>query len=139
MVFDKEYFKAYYLANKDKIKERQKEYSKQYYLNNKEHIAEHNKQYYLNNNEKIAEHNKVYSQTDNGKKTNRINTWKQIGVISDDFNELYNKYINTNNCDNCDVELIHGNFGFNKKVLDHCHKTGKFRNVLCNGCNIRRG
>ena len=105
----KEYFKQYQLANKEKIKEYKKEYSKE------------------------------YNKTENRKKSNRVNTWKQTGVISDNFDKLYNKYINTNNCDNCDVELIHGNFGNNKKVLDHDHETGQFRNILCCGCNLRRG
>ena len=112
-----------------------KQYNKQYQLNNKEKLAEYQKEYRLNNKDKIAE----YRQTENGKKTKRINTWKRLGVISDDFNELYEKYINTNNCDNCDIELIHGMFGNNKKCLDHDHTTGQFRNILCCGCNLRRG
>ena len=119
-----------------------KEYKKQYYLNNVEKIKEQQKQYKLNNVEKIAEykkeHIKEYRQTENCKKTKRINNWKRSGVISENFDELYNKYINTTNCDNCDIELIYGIYGNNKKCLDHCHKTGQFRNVLCCGCNNRR-
>tara|TARA_R110000751_G_C13688347_1_gene472023 strand:+ start:136 stop:510 length:375 start_codon:yes stop_codon:yes gene_type:complete len=120
-------------------KEYMKQYNKQYKLANKEKTKEYNKQYELNNKEQKKEYNKVYCQTENGKKFNRINNWKQLGVISDDFNELYNKYINTNNCEECNVELIHGMYGSNKKCLDHNHTTGKFRNILCNGCNLRRG
>ena len=116
-----------------------KQYGKQYRLANKEKIKEYKKQHYLNNIEKILEQKKEYHQTENGKKSRRINTWKQIGVISENFDELYNKYINTTKCDNCDIELIHGNFGNNKKCLDHNHKTGQVRNVLCHCCNIRRG
>ena len=127
----KEDMKQYYLNNKEKFKA--------YYLANNEKLKEQHKQYKLNNKDKIKEQKKEYQKTDNGKKSLRIASWKQLGVISDDFNELYEKYINTNNCDNCDVELIHGMFGNNKKCLDHCHTTGQFRNVLCHGCNIRRG
>tara|TARA_R110001606_G_scaffold158946_1_gene302835 strand:+ start:132 stop:482 length:351 start_codon:yes stop_codon:yes gene_type:complete len=111
-----------------------KAYSKQYYLNNREKLKEQSKQYYLNNAEKVAE----YGKTENGKKLNRITNWKHRGVITDDFDELYEKYINTNNCEECNVELIHGMFGSNKKCLDHNHKTGQFRNILCQGCNLRR-
>jgi hypothetical protein len=131
MVFDKkQYSKEYYLNNKEN--------RKQYRLANKEKIKEQQKQYYLNNKEHMAENNREYRQKENGKKSARIANWKQYGVISDDFDELYIKYINTTKCDNCDIELIHGMYGNNKKCLDHCHKTGQFRNVLCNGCNLRR-
>ena len=128
MVFDKkQYSKEYRLANKDKAVEYQKQYSKQYRLNNVEKLAEYQKTY-----------GKEYRQSKNGKKIERINKWKHRGVITENFNELYEKYINTTNCDNCDIELIHGSLGANKKCLDHDHKTGQFRNILCHGCNIRR-
>ena len=134
MADKKAYDKQHYLNNKDKIKEQKK----QYRLANKEKIAELNKEHYLNNKEHIAEQHKQYYKTENGKKSYRITTWKQRGVITENFDELYDKYINTNNCEECNVELIHGNFGNNKKCLDHDHETGQFRNVLCCGCNLRR-
>ena len=28
--------------------------------------------------------------------------------------------------------------GKGSKVMDHCHETGKFRNILCHNCNILR-
>ena len=115
-----------------------KEYGKQYRLANKDKAVEYQKEYRLNNTEQTKEYNTMYGQTENGKKSNRINNWKQLGVITENFDELYIKYINTNNCEECNVELIHGMYGSNKKCLDHCHKTGQFRNVLCCGCNVRR-
>jgi hypothetical protein len=127
----KQYKKQYYINNKEKIKQQQKQYK----LNNKEQ----QKQYKLDNKDKIKEQVTEYRQTYNGKKSYRISNWKQSGVISDDFNELYEKYINTTNCEECNVELIHGMFGNNKKCLDHDHETGQFRNILCCGCNLRRG
>ena len=100
---------------------------------------EYFKQYYLENKEKKVEYMKEYRKTETGKKLNRITNWKFSGVVSEDFNLLYDKYINTNNCEECDIELIHGQCGSNKKCLDHCHKTGLFRNILCHTCNTRRG
>lgn len=137
----KEYNKKYYQANKDKIseynkknpkteeqKEYKKEYDKKYREANKERIKEQN-----------AERSKKFRQTEKGKKNQRIKTWKFKGVICDDFNKLYNYYINCKFCEECNVELIEGCYGANKKCLDHDHTTGLFRNVLCNTCNGNRG
>jgi hypothetical protein len=114
--------------------EERKAYQKEYREKNKEKIKEYRKEYKLNNKEQIKE----YNQTDAGKKNRRIRRWKQIGVKSEDFNSLYEYYLNCNNCENCDIELIEGNYGANRRCLDHSHKTGLFRNVLCNTCNVRR-
>ena len=111
---------------KDPVK--RKEYSKEWYKNNKEYKKEYQKEY-----------DKEYKQTDAGKKTNTINNWKQTGLICDNIEELYEKYINTWECDNCSIELVTGKYGANRRCMDHCHKTGKFRNILCHCCNIQRG
>lgn len=66
-------------------------------------------------------------------KKGRIKLWKKRGIINDDFNELYSKYLDTKNCELCNIEF--GGKGKNKKCLDHDHVTGLFRNVLCNNCN----
>ena len=53
---DKEYYKEYYIENKDKIKQQyinNKEKIKQRYIDNKEKINEYNKQRYLVNKDKI--------------------------------------------------------------------------------------
>ena len=157
----KEYNKQYREANKEKLKEQKKEYKeanknkiaecqKKWYLENKEQIKQQTKEYRENNKEKIKEYRennkekikeqtKEYKQTETGIKCQRISKWKQYGVISDDYNKLYNIYINTTNCEECNIELVEGMYGKNKKCLDHDHTTGQFRNVLCNTCNIRRG
>lgn len=80
-----------------------------------------------------------YRQSEAGKKSARIHCWKQNGVISTDYDVLYTKWKNTTHCEECGVELIEGNKGENKKVLDHDHNTGLFRNVICHRCNTIRG
>ena len=141
----KEYMKEYYQLNKEKKKEYQQnnkdqiaEQKKVYRENNKEQIKEYKKEWYENNKQKICEQKKVYNETEDGKKLNRINNWKQRGVISEDFDALYEYYLKIINCENCDVELVEGNVAANRRVLDHSHTTGLFRNVLCNSCNIIR-
>ena len=130
-------------------KEYQKQYQKQYRQNNKEkrkEYLENNKEqvkeYRENNKEKMKEYMKEYDkqrcQTETRKKSQRISNWKKTGVKCENFDELYEMYINVKNCEECNIELVEGNYGNNKRVLDHCHKTGEFRNVLCNTCNLRR-
>ena len=142
----KEYLKIYYQENKERIKEKQKEYSD----TNKEYKNEYNKKYRKENKDKIKEKNKKYSdankerikeyrQTEQGKKSTRITNWKQSGVICDDFNNLYEYYINCCNCEECGIRLVEGSYGANKRCLDHDHKTGKFRNIICHICNTKRG
>jgi hypothetical protein len=120
----KEYVKQWYQKNQEYKSEYDKEYSRQWYQKNKKHKDEKSKQ---------------YSKTDAGKKSNRISQWKYNGVKCDDFDALYEYYINTTHCENCDVELVEGNKAANRKCLDHSHETGEFRNVPCNTCNKLRG
>ena len=120
-------------------KEEREKYQKEYQQKNKEKIAETQKEYYEANKEKLIKQTKEYRETEKGKKIKSISKWKSRGVISDNFDELYDKYINTKKCENCDIEFIDGDVSMNKRCLDHDHLTGQFRNVLCNTCNIARG
>ena len=61
----------------------------------------------------------------------KIKDWKSRGVIYHDFDELFEVYINTNKCSHCLKEFINSR----DRCLDHCHKTGSFRKIVCNSCN----
>tara|TARA_R110002096_G_scaffold2940_1_gene15039 strand:+ start:425 stop:802 length:378 start_codon:yes stop_codon:yes gene_type:complete len=121
----KEYMKEY---NK-KYREKNKEYYKEY-------MKEYNKEYQKNNKEKIAVKKKEYRKSDKGLKSDRIGHWKFRGVISDDYDKLYEYYLSIKECENCGIELDNGTN--TTKCLDHCHETGQFRNILCGYCNIIR-
>jgi hypothetical protein len=114
-------------------KEQHNEYMKKYYRENKEYREA---QLELNKTPYKKEYAKNYRETDKGIKSRRIGHWKNRGVIHDNFDELYEYYINCKECENCGVELIEGMYGNNRRCLDHCHKTGKFREILCNSCNL---
>ena len=88
--------------------------------------------------ENNKEHRKECRQSESGIKSNRITNWKQYGISLDyDFNEIYDIYIDCKVCDYCNVELVEGNHGSNRKCLDHNHITGEIRGILCMTCNIR--
>jgi len=132
----KEYNKKYYEKNKKKLIEQQKKY----YEENKDKIREYKSEYWNKNKDKLSEYNKVYQQTEKGKKSMMIKTWKQYGLICEDYESLYAHYLNAENCEECNV--IFGKWGDGTatfKCMDHSHSTGLFRNVLCSRCNLARG
>ena len=140
----KEYHKEYYQKNKEEKKEyyennKEKitEYKKEWYKKNKEKIKDRVKEWYENNKEKIKEYKKEYNQSENGKKRHTISGWKTRGLVCDDYNELYDKYIIAEKCEECGIKFEEGDK--NKKCMDHDHSTGLFRNFLCNSCNVKRG
>ena len=64
-------------------------------------------------------------------KYHTIYNWKRSGLIYDDYDELYEVYINTMECQHCESEFTKNN----KRCLDHSHETGLFRKIVCNRCN----
>ena len=143
----KEYMKEYRQRNKDKLRQQKKEYEERKKKDEKyqskireykrvwanEHYdPEKSAEYYKNNKELCDERNKRWRrETPNGQKYSVVSNWKRYGVIHDNFDDLYNHYINTDKCDVCKCEFHEKNW----RCLDHDHDTGKFRQVLCNACN----
>ena len=112
-------------------KEYLRKYMKEYHIKNKAKLLELKKEYRDNNKEWISEKNKEYNKTPKGLKVNSISRWKSRGVIHEDFDKLYELYINTDECMVC-----HNPFKNSKdRHLDHSHITGEYRNVLCQSCN----
>lgn len=62
--------------------------------------------------------------------------WKRRGMIftSEEFEEIYEKYIYATNCELCDVLFPNTR----NRHLDHDHETGKIRNIVCCKCNLRK-
>ena len=98
-------------------------------------MANANLEYLRTYYQKNKEYFQLYHKTEEGVKRNRINNWKQIGVDpSYDFDVIYDIYIHTSKCDLCNVNLTDGK-GLQGRCLDHNHKTGEIRNIVCMKCN----
>ena len=82
----------------------------------------------------MPEYMRNYRATPKGKKQDRISQWKFQGLIGD-YDKIYDKYLNTDKCEKCDITLE--GRGNNKKCMDHNHITGEFRFILCSRCNMK--
>ena len=113
-----------------------KEYKRQYYLNNKEHILKVRAEYRAKNKDIINKKNNEWYYKNQGKQL--IRKWENAGFrhSKDFFDSLTKKYIDATNCELCDVKFT--DKGNNKKVCDHHHSSGSFRNICCHQCNMKR-
>ena len=146
----KEYMKKYYLANCEKLKESNKKYymengekQKEYMRNWRVENPDYQKDWNLTNPDYQADYHAEWLPTPSGRKCSRISNWKTSGMKceNDDWDSLYERYMNTDVCDNdkCKCILVtDGPMCSSTKVVDHSHKTGWFRNILCHSCNVKR-
>jgi len=87
--------------------------------------------------EEIRARHRAYMRTPAGRKSRCIGNWKQRGIICSDYDALYERYLNTTNCQKCDVLLTRG-LSRTGKCLDHDHSIDdreNVRGVLCRACN----
>jgi hypothetical protein len=61
-----------------------------------------------------------------------IYNWKLYGLIYDDYDELYEIYIKTMECQHCNKEFKDSH----DRCMDHDHNTGLFRKIVCRACNV---
>ena len=157
---DKDKEKAYLEKNKDKIKQQMKDYTLknkekkrlydiEYRKKNREKKKQQDRNWYVNNKDHRKEYDliphvlenrkawtKQYRKTYNGIKSMRLGNWKSSGIIFDDFDWLYDLYINCSKCDFCKKDFKDSY----ERCLDHDHDVHDYNNVrgiLCRGCNTK--
>ena len=133
----REYLKQWRLQNKERMKAQ----ARRYYEEHKAEIKKQAKDWKQNNVERKRELNTQWKQANPEKshRSNMIVAWKSRGIIHDDYDALYDEYTASTNCEECGIP--YGKWGDGTatfKCCDHDHETGKFRNFLCNRCNIQR-
>ena len=119
------------------IEDRQ-EWGKSYYKNNKPKMVEYNRNYRLINKEKLSNQKKEYYRRNKDKIAQRGLLYK-YKITSDDYSNMLNKQ--DGKCAICN--RIEKSITKNKKIkplgVDHDHKTGKIRGLLCTNCNVGLG
>lgn len=93
-------------------------YNQAYYLANKAVINKRSREWYKNNREKIAKQMRNY------------HLQRSYGISEETFEQMCatqnNMCLICSQIFSCERKFIH---------IDHCHKTGRIRGILCNHCN----
>ncbi len=105
------------------------------YHKNPQFYIEKAKEYIINNPHKKKEY---YEKFKLNKKAYMIKNWKNferkniaLDLQQYTWDEIYNIWLNQKECMGCGLD-----FNANRrKCLDHDHKDGKFRGVICYSCN----
>ena len=77
---------------------------------------------------------KKYSRSERGLQTRRVRVWQSYGMRCDNWDALYERYLETPNCELCNIDI-----STEKRSLDHDHNSGYPRFIVCNVCNSKIG
>jgi len=128
----KKYQHEYHLAHRDAILVKKSEYR----LANKDAIQEKDRQRYAANPTKRRATTQRW-KSNNPDKMRASYLLRIFGITLDDFNAMWKKQ--NGRCAICDCKLILGGKKKNSVHIDHCHKNGRVRGLLCFGCNLGIG
>ena len=115
-------------------KECDKQRHKQYYETHKKEKKQYDKQYYKTHREGTIEHQKQYNKT-HREEIKQYGLKKRYNISIEEFNQML---VNQNHkCKICGVDEL--NAGKKGLSVDHDHKSGKVRGLLCSNCNTAVG
>lgn len=112
----------------------QSAWKKEWKKRNKDVIREKDSKYREINKEKLKEYNYKYREENKYSKRKNSHLKWAFNITLDDYNNMLNKQ--NNSCAICGISRS----SLKKDLyVDHCHKTGKIRELLCDGCNRGMG
>jgi|APFre7841882654_1041346.scaffolds.fasta_scaffold89221_2 hypothetical protein len=112
-----------------KTAEERKQYRRQQYLKHKEKTLKQYAEYRNLNRNKIRAKQKKYNKLNPIKRKNAMLKY-EYGITLDDYNKMFNKQEGK-----CAICQRHQNELKKTLCVDHDHKTGKVRELLCMNCN----
>lgn len=118
------------IYDKNYRKEHRKEhiaYSVKYQKDHPEGTREIRKRWKKNHPEETKAHKRK-----NANKYQKRNNLKKYGLSIDEYNQMLKKQNNI--CLICEKEF--GSTVLSRPNVDHCHKTGIIRGIICGRCNI---
>ena len=118
------------------LTESQLKADRKYKANNREKINEKARLRRAKNPERQKAADKKYKEKNPEKvhKTHTICEWKRYGIIDENYEELYDLFINETKCWICLKEFTKNKMDL--RCLDHDHETGEPRYIVCNYCNF---
>jgi len=151
----REYLRQYYQKNKERLLALQRERNRRDYQRNKSAYKARNqrwrkenperykaltKAYNLRNREKVKEVSRLWYQNNKARAlaTARRLKLKQYGLTLETFEAML--IAQDGRCAACDrVMTTPCSKAHTATMVDHCHKTGKVRGLLCRRCNMAIG
>lgn len=133
--YNKKNKKEYYIKNREEILIKAKKRSKE----NKEKKKEYNKKYRLLNREKLIIKDKKKYIVSKEKNKDRL-LKKCFGISLTDYMLMFNNQKGLCKiCNNTETAKQVNSDAIRMLAVDHCHKTGRIRGLLCSRCNLALG
>lgn len=127
--------KAYY----EKNKESKKEYGRKRYAKDKKKFIQKSWEYEVLNKEKVRETKKDYRKNNKDKLKDHA-LRKNFGITLEQYNKMFNEQGGCCKiCNNPETAIFKKTGATIMLAVDHCHKTGKVRGLLCGRCNPALG
>lgn len=122
----------------DESREKRKKRMKVWRDENKEAIKEYQKKWRQENSEEINAYQKIYQAEYRKKADTKQWFWEKnllanYGITPDDFNQMWEDQ--DGKCAVCFTRLTPRGRNGNSATVDHNHKTGEIRALLCRSCN----
>lgn len=108
-------------------------YSRKYRRDNLKKAKENNKKWKINNPEKVALIRKRQKKKAK-EKTHRYHIKREYGMSSEQYEYMLLEQGGVCAANGCHEIMKHGRLS-----VDHCHKTGRIRGLLCSQCNTTLG